>query len=65
MEGKSDTTLSLPLVSERSEDEFPLKMAAEMKTANKMVKNGPACHLIIFDGLNRFCSVVCQSIGNR
>ncbi|MCP4474433.1 MAG: hypothetical protein GY821_07675 [Gammaproteobacteria bacterium] len=63
--GKSDTVLPFPMVSERYDDEFPLKMAPEIKNRHFWVKNGPACDRIIFAGLNRFCSVMCQSIGNR
>ncbi|MCP4489882.1 MAG: hypothetical protein GY820_21570 [Gammaproteobacteria bacterium] len=57
--------LSFPLVSEPSDNEFPLKMAAEIENGHFGPQTAKFCHIIIFAGLNRFCSVVCQSIGNR
>ncbi len=62
--GKSDTALSFPLFLERSEDEFPLKMAAEKKWAFL----GPDRHFLVQHYVsvfkfNQFCSVLFYSIG--
>ncbi len=52
---KSDTALSFPLVSEQSDDEFPLKIAAEVKNIRFLAKTGKLCPRITRPESNRFC----------